>query len=189
MDSTERDDRAYALQHRNIPVLIATIALPSLCEGSDQATLNGFVTLVRLFMTIEDDFFSLWSRRCFGVGGDSLMAGSRRLDLFLKMTPTFAIGDTQLADITVTQCWLHTLNCQMRERMGVSHAETTRQYVTGSAKGLLSYVSKTRRESLESHGLGMVSLGMSASHLASGGLPLKKKYLFVVFYKTKSVVV
>lgn len=140
--------------------------LPSLYEGSDQATLNGFVTLVRLFMTIEDDFFSLWSRGCFGANSNSLMAGSRQLDRFLRMTPTSAIGDTQLADITVTQCWLRTLSCQMKERMGVSHAAMTKQHIAGSAKGLLACFSKTRRESLESHGIGLVGLGLFTSHLA-----------------------
>ena len=119
-------------------------------------------------MTIEDDFFSLWSKRCFAGDSDSLVAGSRQLDLFLRMTPTFAIGDTQLADITVTQCWLRTLNCQMRERMGVSHAETTKQYVTVSAKGLLACFSKTRRESLESHGLGMVSFELFTRQFTPG---------------------
>ena len=130
--------------------------LPSVSEGSDQTTLLGFVALARLFVAIEDDFILSWSRKSLSAGG-SQVARLLEPDRFSRVSPISSIiCETQRVDITLTQCWLRTLVCQLQGRLGISPGSTTKRCVTESAKSLLACFNDFSRESLESHGIGLV---------------------------------
>lgn len=166
-DRTLTDPRAYCLQHRTSTTLRASIALPQIYDGCDEATLRGFISLIKLFISVDSSFVASWCSRSIKSDSDAVL---RLLDpeAFSAMSSVTAIDETQRADIAATQCWLHTLAWQLRDHATPASGRggTPAAPLRKAARSLLFCFSDTRRDAIESHGVGMVSQ-LSKSHMRS----------------------
>lgn len=159
--------RAYCLQHRTTTTLRASIALPQIYDGCDEAILRGFISLIKMFISVGSSFVASWRSRSIKNNSEAFL----RLpdpELFSATSSVVAIDETQLADIAVTQCWLHTLAWQLRDHAirasGRGGSGAAAAPLRKAARSLLSCFSNTRRDAIESHGVGMVR------SLASSGM-------------------
>ncbi|KND87426.1 putative sucrose utilization protein SUC1, partial [Tolypocladium ophioglossoides CBS 100239] len=170
-------ERAYALQHRRQVILRPSMELPKVFESQDPKLIYGFVTLTKIFKTIDNEFISAWRQP--PPAGDACGPG----DPCESMTKLLGqedvtgslsvseIDETQRLDVLVTQQWLRVLVCQMHVRQFLPHPVDVddidcagsqynnrrihEQYVLDTSKTLLQIVSKANRLSLEAHGIGM----------------------------------
>ncbi|KAH7362072.1 hypothetical protein B0T11DRAFT_80603 [Plectosphaerella cucumerina] len=151
-------ERAYCLQHRTTTTLRASIALPQIYDGCDEATLRGFISLIEMFISVGSSFVASWCSRSIKNNKEAFL----RLpdpEVFSATSSVVAIDETQLADIAVTQCWLHTLAWQLRDHAicasGRGGSGAAAAPLRKAARSLLSCFSNTRRDAIESHGVGL----------------------------------
>ncbi|PNY29703.1 sucrose utilization protein SUC1, partial [Tolypocladium capitatum] len=168
-------ERAYALQHRRQVILRPSMELPKVFESQDPKLIYGFVTLTKVFKTIDNEFISAWRQppaggaRGSGQPCESMTKLLNQEDVIGSLSLS-EIDETQRLDVLVTQQWLRVLVCQMQVRQflphvhadamdsAASHYDNRRiheQYVLDISKNLLGIISKANPVSLEAHGIGM----------------------------------
>lgn len=155
--------------------------MPRVFASEDPRLVYGFVTLVKVFQTVDEEFITAWK-------GLSSSSASSLLDIpksnYENATQSaedlgppgslqsHELDETQRVDIMVTQQWLRVLIWQMHVSQGTANHQTflswapagrnrvrpTRTYPFDVSHGLLGLISTADRRSLESHGIGMVWL-------------------------------
>ena len=125
---------------------------------------SGFVALVTLFSTVTDDFLSVWlgTRRASICSSDWLTETQRKIESTAEATALGNISETQQLDIDISRQWLHVLAWQMGVSNGLvwrpQDPEMSLEYPVNLAKEVVSITTRARREVVDSHGIGMVSL-------------------------------
>ncbi|KAF4449492.1 amylase cluster transcriptional regulator AmyR [Fusarium austroafricanum] len=146
-------ERAYCLQHQTSPILRPSIGLPQIYEGCDEATLRGFIDLIKLFILADSAFVASWCAQT--INGDNKTVTMLSNPERFASHNTSAIDETQKADISVTQCWLHTLSWQMRSHANSPGQASAAISLRRAARSLVSCFSNTPRDAIEAHGIGM----------------------------------
>jgi hypothetical protein len=147
-------------------------------DSHNPKLIYGFVTLTKIFKTIDDDFISKWRfpNRPGEVGGfGKTVANVWNNEDPAAFLPISELDETQQMDVLVTQQWLRVLVCQMQFRRGpplVQYGRNSSEaqeggntpatkfeqhYIVDTCKTLMQVLSKANRVSLEAHGIGMVS--------------------------------
>lgn len=160
-------------------MLRPSIELPRIFESSDPRLMYGFVTLVKVFTAVGDEFVSAWrddqtgARRC--ADGSTTTSSTTPLlpysDDVLGALSMSEVDETQRLDILVTQQWLRTLVWRLQLRHGVKslsrsgvreppslHPQErgTQQHPFQISRSVLGIISTTDQVWLEAHGIGMV---------------------------------
>ena len=155
-------ERAYALQRHRPLSLYATIELPSLDDDPSEApTINGFLHLINLFRPFDDIFIGLWNKarnEC-----TTTWLAQLQQQLSDALPPSLNCTEGQAADIRTTQQWLRTMVWQLSITNGFlssSHPDSsmTFRYPIEIAKDLVADISLLSMQSMEVHGIGLVSL-------------------------------
>jgi hypothetical protein len=174
-------ERAYALQHRNTVILRPSIPLPHVFDSEQPELVYGFVSLVKVFSSVDEQFLSAWKdkptvsdivdgfQESFDISSPSDGFGSA--DDLERSLLNLKIVETQFLDISVTAKWLPLLSWQLVN--GRRLTGTTAAYPVSTngrppffhpyfpfkvSHDLLNIIAGANRRSLESHGIGMVSL-------------------------------
>ncbi|KAL2204387.1 hypothetical protein CC79DRAFT_1360260 [Sarocladium strictum] len=164
-------ERAYALQHRSRVVLQNTIPLPHVFESPEPQLMYGFVTLARVFSSVDHSFITAWRNQqtplLARVSGDTRQVLSRLLreDVGVDVVE---MNETQRLDVLVTQQWLKTLAWRLKcsvdtcsqmslPEVGSGCQKTCRESscIITASKNLLHIVNTASSPSLEAHGIGM----------------------------------
>ncbi|CAM1501426.1 Fc.00g105880.m01.CDS01 [Cosmosporella sp. VM-42] len=137
-------ERAYAIQHRTRAVLRPTIDLPRVFESQDPKLAYGFVTLAKVFASVDEAFIAAWRDQPSSGTVEGVLS---------------EIEETQRLDILITHYWLRVLVCQLQieyspHSLPVSDGSDTR-CVLDTSRSLLHLISTASSISLESHGIGM----------------------------------
>lgn len=173
-------ERAYALQHRNTVILRPSIPLPRVSDSEQPQLVYGFVSLVRVFTRVNEQFLTAWKNKPVTNHEDNeqmeiiytstMPRQSAGLGDINDSAVNLEIVETQFLDISVTEKWLPLLQWQLKNGRRLT-STTTAYPVTTSEKppsfhpyfpfrvsqDLLKIISGANRRSLESHGIGMVS--------------------------------
>lgn len=153
-------ERAYAVQRRKRTRLTPSVTLPEAFENEDPSLLNGFTNLANLFSAVDDSFVSAWrgSRRQSLCNEAWLAKTQRELD---ATALAGALTETQNLDISITREWLHVLAWQMGVSNGLIWGQgeggMRLDYPIELAKKVVDITTMVTSESLNSHGIGMVS--------------------------------
>ena len=153
------------MQHRRKAILRPDIDLPGVFESREPRLAYGFVTLAKLFASVDDSFLSAWS-----VGSstrhriDCSEAQLRRLSDAITVLPISEIEETQRLDILITEKWLRMLDLQLHmgnaRRTSQSEMSESRQSTSRHAldlsRGVLQIIASAAPSPLQSHGIGMV---------------------------------
>lgn len=167
--SPERDPtvltlhRAYALQRHRPLSLQATINLPTEHDDPTDAQahhLHGFLHLVNLFRPFDEAFVALWNKTRSDCSPSYLAALQKQLTDAL---PTYLNStENQTADLRTSQQWLRTMVWQMSMQngylsSGCDDPTLTFNYPVDISRDLLSMTSQFSHQSMEVHGIGLVS--------------------------------
>jgi hypothetical protein len=152
-------ERAYAMERHRTLSVHPTIELPAV-DGPEQDVISGFVYLTKLFCCIDDDFMALWNktkRECSPEWISNLQQQLRDV-----LPHQLNVTEHQVADIKITQQWLKIMVWQLSVAHGLisSHASEPAlsfTYPIEVAKELVAVVENLSLESMEVHGVGLVS--------------------------------
>jgi hypothetical protein len=142
--------------------LQATIQLPTANDDPTEIAppLNGFIHLVNLFRPFDDMFISLWNKTRKDCSQAYLSALQRQLH---EALPAYLNStETQEADLRTSQQWLRAMVWQFSCQGGYLSSESndpsmTYGYPVEIARDLVSMTSQYSRNSMEVHGVGLVS--------------------------------
>lgn len=156
-------------------MLKPSIELPRVFESSNPRLIYGFVTLVKVFAAVDDEFLSAWrDDQPAGVGegpNDPITHSTSGMSLTRLLCynddgpgalSLSEMDETQRLDILMTRQWLRALVWQLRLRHGGRHfsgstaSSSENQPPFQTARGILGIISAANRSSLEAHGIGMV---------------------------------
>ncbi|KAF2863324.1 hypothetical protein K470DRAFT_298015 [Piedraia hortae CBS 480.64] len=153
-------ERAYALQQHRPLTLPATIEMPTVEEGSEEAVeLSGFISLVRLFKPFDETFVGVWNKAKTGCTTQWLAQLQQQLSdalpAYLRST------ENQAVDLRCTQQWLRTMVWQLSISLGFlssAAAENSLSFnfpleVSGD---LVAAASQFSQQAMEVHGIGLV---------------------------------
>lgn len=160
-----------------------SIEMPHVFDSPDPKLMYGFVSLAKMFTTVDDAFITAWR--------DQSSANNTHLfrDLTNSMTNLLRpddvtgassfvdIDETQRLDILVTQHWLRSLVCQLHMHRMLRYMDDvctsspgTRdankvdpRCVLDTSRGLLEIISASTKTALEAHGIGIVSDALRSS--------------------------
>lgn len=135
----------------------------------------GFVTLARVFATVDNAFITAWRSQnapmLAYVPGDASQTLSKLLreDVEVDALEAGEMDETQRLDILVTQQWLKTLAWQLQSSLDPSSRTKALELgqtspaiardsacVVEASKNLLDIVHTATSPALEAHGIGMV---------------------------------
>lgn len=124
----------------------------------------GFRQLVRVYSQIDVGFLDFWSRKGSFCSGSSWEQGGTSL-----LLDNSVMSDAQRADICVTQNWLDLVLWRAALQQGLLSTKAeprsrTFSYPEDIALSLLRILSSLPSESVEVHGLGIVSFTIQFSH-------------------------
>lgn len=154
-------NRAYALQKHLPLTLHATISTIDDVEPQTSTSLAGFVHLVNLYRPFDDTFIGLWNKSRADCSARWLaqlqQQLTRALPAFLNTT------ESQAADLRCSQQWLRTVVWQLSITRGYlssanQDSSMTFRYPIDIAKDLVAVMSGLSKQSMEIHGLGLVSV-------------------------------
>ncbi len=153
--------RAYALQRHRPLTLHGTIELPTLDDDpSESIAITGFIHLVNLFRPFDDTFVGFWNKSRDGCSAECLAQLQQQLE---KALPTCLDGtETQAADLRTSQQWLRTMVWQLSISNGHLSSSSTQpsmtfKYPVEIARDLATATGKLSQQSMEVHGIGLVS--------------------------------
>lgn len=154
-------ERSFAVS-RHKPVLLSH-PLPAGRTGGNECEEQpevdrGFRQLVQVYSQLDSEFLTLWSREGWADSGSLWTTGG--IDFVLRECG--AMPETQKADIYVTQHWLDLAFWRAALQQGLlSSTASSRSrlfsYPEDIALSLLGVLSSLPTESVEAHGLGIVS--------------------------------
>jgi hypothetical protein len=142
--------------------LQATITLPTPNEDPTEPAppLTGFIHLVSLFRPFDDMFISLWNKTRSDCSPAYLSALQKQLT---EALPAYLNStENQAADLRTSQQWLRTMVWQLSIQNGCLSSgnddpSMTFQYPVEIARDLVSMTSQFSHQSMEVHGIGLVS--------------------------------
>ena len=148
-------------RHRPL-TLHATINLPTLDEDPHETLeISGFLHLVNLFLPFDDTFVGLWNKTTGNCSTQWLAELQRKLSEALPSQINST--ESQAADLRTSQQWLKTMIWQLSITNGYLSSASpdnsmTFRYPIDIAKNLVSDTSRLSVQSMEVHGVGLVSL-------------------------------
>jgi len=157
-------NRAYALQQRNhVKIQNINIRLPAIFESENPRLLYGFVNLVNLFLAVDTKFLSCWneSSKASHCSKDWLT------EVLFKLDTSGVISgetlETHDLDIAISRQWLQVLVWQLMVKHGLLTGNSmdeifSLKYPIRLARDVIKITSAASQTSLDSHGIGMVSL-------------------------------
>lgn len=168
-------ERAYAIQHRRRTVLKPTIDLPRVFESGDPKLAYGFVTLAKVFATVDEVFIAAWANQPVLGGVGIPQQTSQSIAKLLKhddvsgVLSVSEIDETQRLDILATQHWLRILACRLQRELSPEPTLIKDKYegflqndltsntrrVLDTSRSLLHVITSATPTSLEPHGIGM----------------------------------
>lgn len=155
-------ERAYAMERHRPLSLHATIELPSPEDDPHDATVvTGFRYMITLFSLIDDDFIGLWNKARSDCSTTWLAQLQQQLSEALPANLNST--ESQVADIRVSHHWLRTMVWQLSITNGYlssssSNSSMTFTYPVEIARDLIRDLNSMSLESMEIHGVGLVSL-------------------------------
>lgn len=146
--------------------------MPRVFGSEDPQLVYGFVVLVNVFKTIDEEFVTTWKALPSSVVTSHLAVQKsndqnegQSVEVFGNSGPLQSqeLDETQRIDIMVTQHWICTLMWQMHVNQDAANLQTfrvrsTTRYPFDVSHDLLALVSAADRQSLECHGIGMVRI-------------------------------
>lgn len=153
-------ERAYAMERHRPLTLYASIELPTIEEEPQAAgILHGFLSLVRLYRLIDDEFMSVWNKaksEC-----STAWLSELQQQLIDALPPELECTENQAADVRVTQHWLRTMVWQLSITNGYlssssSDVAMTFTYPIEIARDLVRDVQGFSQHSMEVHGIGLI---------------------------------
>jgi hypothetical protein len=155
-------ERAYSIERHRPLTLHATIELPTLDEEPEQSsTISGFLHMINLFRALDDNFVGLWNKS----RSDCSTAWLANLQQQLSdaLPPNLNSTESQAADIRISQQWLRTMVWQLSITNGYLSSTSpdssmTFKYPIEIARDLARDISILSLQSMEVHGIGLVSL-------------------------------
>ena len=165
VDLTDNCCRAYALQKHRPLTLHATISLPTTEYEGSSRSITGFIYLVKLYRPFDDQFIGLWNKK--RVDGSVTWIIQLQEQLRCALPEHLDTTESQAADLRTSQQWLRTVVWQLSMANGYlsstsTAASMTFQYPMEIAKDLVSDTSRLSKQSMEVHGIGLVSLTKKA---------------------------
>lgn len=154
-------ERAYALERHRPLTLHATIELPTLNdEPSEASTISGFLHMINLFRALDDTFIGLWNKERHECSTSWLANLQQQLSDALP--PNLNSTESQAADIRISQQWLRTMVWQLSITNGYLSSSSpdssmTFKYPIEIARDLAKDISILSLQSMEVHGIGLVS--------------------------------
>jgi hypothetical protein len=152
-------ERAYALERHRPLTLHPTIELPKPQDPHEEDTIGGFISLIKLFCCIDDEFMGLWNKsktECSTAWLAQLQQQLRNvLPADLKTT------ESQAADIRITLHWLRIMVWQLSITNGYLSSTSpdtsmTFKYPIEVARDLIQDIKKLSQGSMEVHGIGLI---------------------------------
>lgn len=154
-------ERANAIQRHKPLSMLATIELPTVDRESPEAPfLHGFVYLASLFRLIDDEFMSLWNKAKSECSTSYL--SNLQSQLADVIPPVLECTENQAADVKITQHWLRCMVWQLSIANGYLSSNSpdssmTFKYPIEIAKDLIRDIQSLSLQSMEVHGVGLVS--------------------------------
>lgn len=154
--------RAYALQRHRPLTLHSTIALPTVTEDpSETIAISGFLHLVDLFRPFDDIFVGLWNKARSDCSTTWLAHLQKQLSDALPAQ--LSSTESQAADLRISQQWLRTMVWQLSMSNGFlssASADSSMKfkYPLEIARDLVALTGQLSQQSMEVHGIGLVSL-------------------------------
>ena len=151
--------RAYALQKHRPLTLHATIGLPTVDQESSNS-LAGFIHLVNLYRPFDDNFIGLWNKSRTDCSPFTLARLQQQLT---EALPAFLnTTEGQAADLRTSQQWLRTMVWQLSIANGFLSSNSpdssmTFRFPIEIAKDLVAVTGQFSKQSMEVHGIGLVS--------------------------------
>jgi hypothetical protein len=158
-------------EHRPLS-LQATISLPTQNDDpSDPQAhhLHGFLHLINLFTPFDESFVALWNKTKSGCSAPYLAALQQQVNDAL---PTYLNStENQTADLRTSQQWLRNMVWQLSIQNGClssnhNDPSMTFNYPVHIARDLVSMTSSFSQQSMEVHGIGLVSSPPSRQYLS-----------------------
>lgn len=159
-------ERAHALQRRKPLSMLATIELPTVDPDSPEApVVHGFVYLASLFRLIDDEFMALWNKAKSECSTSYL--SQLQSQLSDAIPPRLECTENQAADVKITQHWLRCMVWQLSMTDGYLSSKTpdrmmSFKYPIDIARDLIQDIGNMKLQSMEVHGVGLVSTLSSA---------------------------
>lgn len=154
-------ERANALQRHKPLSMLATIELPAVDNNSSEASvLHGFVYLASLLRLIDDEFMALWNKAKSECSTSYLSQLQSQLADVLP--PVLECTENQAADVKITQHWLRCMAWQLSITNGYLSSSSpdlamSFKYPIEIARDLIRDISNLSLQSMEVHGVGLVS--------------------------------
>ena len=162
--------------------------MPRVFGSDDPQLVYGFVVLVNVFKTVDEEFISTWKALpsspvtpCLAMqkSNDEIAMQSAELLGHPGPLQSQELDETQRIDIMVTQQWLRTLTWQMHINRNAANHHTFRSWALAGrdrahpitkypfdvSHDLLGLVSTADRRLLECHGIGMVCVSHSRARV------------------------
>ena len=152
--------RAYALQKHRPLTLHATINLPTV-DQETSTSINGFIHLVNIYRPFDDTFIGLWNKSRTDCSTYWLAQLQRQLT---EALPAYLdTTESQAADLRTSQQWLRTMVWQLSITNDFLSSNSpdgsmTFHYPIEIAKDLVAVTSQFSKQSMEVHGIGLVSV-------------------------------
>lgn len=156
--------RAYALQRHRPLTLHATINLPTQNDDpSDPQAyhLHAFILSVNLFRPFDDLFMASWNKVRNDCNPAYLVGLQKQLS---EALPSYLNStENQEADLRTSQQWLRTIVWQLSIQNGCLSSSSedpsmTFQYPVDIARDLVAMTSQFSQQSMEVHGVALVSV-------------------------------
>lgn len=153
-------DRAYALQKHLPLTLHATISPLNDVDSSTSASLAGFIYLVNLYRPFGDAFIGLWNKS--RTDCSALWLAQLQQQLTQALPAYLNTTESQAADLRCSQQWLRTVVWQLSITNGYLSSvnqdiSMTFRYPIEIAKDLVAVMGGLSKQSMEIHGIGLVS--------------------------------
>lgn len=153
-------ERAYAMERHRPLSLYATIELPSAEGPHEEEFIAGFLCLISLFRCIDDEFMGLWNKsrtEC-----STAWLAQLQQQLVDALPSDLKTTEVQAADIRTTQQWLRVMVWQLSIANGylsstAPHSSMTFKYPIEVARDLIQDLKSLSLDSMEVHGVGLVS--------------------------------
>lgn len=160
--------RVYALQKHRSLTLHATIELPKI-EDDPTISIAGFIHLVKLYHPFDDTFVGLWNMT--GGGCSTVWLAQLQQQLTRALPEYLDITESQEVDLRTSQQWLRTMVWQLSITRGYlsstsSEPAMTFGYPIEIARDLVAVTGKFSQQSMEVHGIGLVSVDSIIGHRA-----------------------
>lgn len=145
-------------KHRPL-TLQATIGLPTV-DDKPSDLIRGFIHLVHLYRPFDEVFVGLWNKSTLDCSTRQLTHLQQQLKEALPID--LRTTETQAADLRTSQQWLRTMVWQLSISKGLLSSASpdtsmTFRYPIEITKDLVTITGRLSQQSMEVHGIGLVS--------------------------------